>query len=396
MASVYKRTARNGKPAKRWTALYRCSETGKYRTKSGYSDKASTQALANRLERESARRAEGLVDMETPKSTPTPILEILDDFMLTEIERTRAPRYRQQIRSRIDRVIKETGAEHIQDLSTVQVARVLESIKIGKRPLAPASRSDYVMTIKRFTNWALLNNHIEYDPLAGLKSPGRPAAQAAHPRRALTDEEMARLLRAAAERPLMELQTIRTGKNKGKQLAKVRPEIRERAIQLGEERRLAYLAVRWSALRRSELKSLQWSDVFLEADVPHIRLRARATKSKRADSVVLHPQIVDELQKYRPDDPGPTDLIFRTIPDMKCLKADLKHAGIEYGNAEIGFADFHAIGRVTSNTNLAAAGVSQRSRQAFMRHSHPALTECTYTDERLLPIADEIRRVPAI
>jgi hypothetical protein len=43
---------------------------------------------------------------------------------------------------------------------------------------------------------------------------------------------------------------------------------------------------------------------------------------------------------------------------------------------------------------MAAAGLTPRMRQAHMRHTDPRLTENTYMDERLLPIAAEIATLP--
>lgn len=84
-----------------------------------------------------------------------------------------------------------------------------------------------------------------------------------------------------------------------------------------------------------------------------------------------------------------------TVPSIRALQADLKLAEIEYGNRTIGYADFHAL-RSTLSTMMAAAGMSQRARQAHMRHTDPRLTEVTYMDETLLPVADELSRLPAI
>ena len=39
---------------------------------------------------------------------------------------------------------------------------------------------------------------------------------------------------------------------------------------------------------------------------------------------------------------------------------------------------------------MAAAGMSQRVWQAHMRHTDPRLTECTYMDESLLPVAEQL------
>ena len=55
---------------------------------------------------------------------------------------------------------------------------------------------------------------------------------------------------------------------------------------------------------------------------------------------------------------------------------DVKFAGIDYGDTNRGFADFHAT-RKTLSTMMAAAGMGQRSRQAHMRHRDPRLTANT-------------------
>ena len=95
--------------------------------------------------------------------------------------------------------------------------------------------------------------------------------------------------------------------------------------------------------------------------VPRVLVRTETTKSRRADTLAIHPQL----------------------------------AGIEYGSRTIGYADFHAL-RSTVSTMMAAAEMGQRMRQAHMRHTDPRLTECTYMDESLLPVAEELSRVPAI
>ena len=70
----------------------------------------------------------------------------------------------------------------------------------------------------------------------------------------------------------------------------------EKATREGVNRRLAYLLAVWSGLRRSELAALTWGDVDLDVLPAKIRLRAETTKSKRADSIALHPQVVDARQ----------------------------------------------------------------------------------------------------
>ena len=76
------------------------------------------------------------------------------------------------------------------------------------------------------------------------------------------------------------------------------------------------------------------------------------------------------------------------------FKGDLKRAGIEYCDAMGRYADFHSL-RHTANTNLARAGVGERVRMAFMRHSDMKLTSVRYTDATQLPVADGVNKLPS-
>lgn len=97
----------------------------------------------------------------------------------------------------------------------------------------------------------------------------------------------------------------------------------------------------------------------------------------------------------RPANANPSDRVLSIVPSMKALVADLKLAEIDYGDKIKGFADFHAL-RTSLNTMMAVSGMNTRMRQAQMRHTDPRLTEITYLDEKLLPIAQELAKVPAI
>ncbi len=246
-----------------------------------------------------------------------------------------------------------------------------------------------------FTKWAVEARRIDADPLVSLKRVERRAIKRTHPRRAMSVDEVSRLLDAAERRPEAELLTVRHGPEKGTLSANVRPEVLERARRLGRERRLAYLIALWAGLRRSEIKALVWGDVWLDRAVPIIRLRAETTKSQRADTQVIHGQLANELRAFRTEDHLDSDPVVSTVPSMKVLRADLRFAGIDPGTQATGYVDFHAI-RKTLSTMMAASGMSQRARQAHMRHTDPRLTENTYMDEALLPIASELAKLPAI
>jgi len=88
-------------------------------------------------------------------------------------------------------------------------------------------------------------------------------------------------------------------------------------------------------------------------------------------------------------------LVFSTVPDMKCLRADLALAGIAHKDRAGRYVDFHGL-RVSLSTMLAAHKVSPRAAQALMRHTDPRLTANVYTDEKLLPLAAELQNAPGI
>lgn len=208
-------------------------------------------------------------------------------------------------------------------------------------------------------------------------------------------EELGNLLDVTVRRPLLEVMTIRIGKNCGKAVGKVSPRVRDKKIRLGQNRKIAYMLAFWLGLRRNEISQLTWGDVHLNVMPPKVCLRADTTKSKRADVQMLHPQLAEALKNWKPKNAKPTDKVVFSVPCIKVLKADLELAGIEYGNDEIGFADLHAQ-RKSLSTAMAVNNLSQRVRQAHMRHTDPRLTEVTYMDQRLLPIADEIASMPWI
>lgn len=393
MASAFKRVSDKRRKDRSYHARYYDHMAKRWATKKAYTDRDASLELARRLERESSRRAEGLID-SFDEALKTPIAEAVAEFVASVKALGRSERYLQQLEARINAVIGGTGATRLHELNAVKVERYLAREGEGEDGISGTTRAEYITSIKSLTRWAFENRKLPHDPLANLKRPSRKAIEPVHLRRALSPEEAAKLLDAAERRPLIELQTIRTGKNKGKPMARVSPRAEAKAKRLGRERRLAYLVAFFSGLRRGEIRALQWGDIVLDSMPARILLRAKTTKSKRADSLPLHPQLTAALIAARPAELAPVARVLRTVPDMKAFRADLKLAGIAYKD-ERGYADFHAL-RVSNSTMLASSGVSPRAQQALMRHTDPRTTSKIYTDERLLPLASELAKVPSL
>lgn len=263
---------------------------------------------------------------------------------------------------------------------------------IQNRDCSGFTINEHVGTLKQFTKWAVLTSRLASDPLAATKKADASKLEKKRPRRALSPDEIGRLLSATLDRPLYELQTIRFGKRRGQQVAKVRPTVATRAIALGRDRVRAYLLALWTGLRRSELRQLQWCDVRLDTIPAKLALRAKTTKSKQADGIALHPQIANALRSAKPKSARASDRVLRAVPCMKVLRADLAYAGVA-DKTESGRIDLHAM-RVSLGTFLASNGVPQRVAQAHLRHTDPRLTAGVYTDEALLPTAAAIAELP--
>jgi integrase len=384
MSSVFKRKQDKGKKGSRYIASWR-DEFGVWKHKTACTDRESSLAMAQRLAHESNLRREGFTSNIRDESIKA-IDEQLRAYIIHVTSEGNDAKYISNLHARISRVIAATKAKRLLDIEPgkVQAAILAMPTKRGLqkegKPIALSTRNEYINSMKCFTKWAKAVHKLEHDPLTCLSQAEESEEDKEHPRRALSMTEITKLLNAALTRPEADLLTIRTGKNKGQRGAKVRPSILAKARKTGIDRRMAYLLAIWTGLRRKELSQLEWRDVFLDIPHPCIHLRARTTKSGRADAVPLHSQMSEELQRYRPSNASPRSRVIPGVPSIKVLQGDLAFAGIEYGNKEMGFADLHAQ-RMTLNMMLAGQGIGLRTRQAQLRHTDASLTEITYFDK---------------
>ena len=390
--SVYKRSRDKRKKDTKWLVAW-TDENGVRKAKTAYTDYEASVELGRKLAKQAAMGRMGLTD-HYERHRETPIGEHLAEFIAGLRSANRVPRYIRDVERRIQVIINGLGVKHLHCLDPVAVDQFVNNLARERR-LAGITRNEYVMAIKSFSRWAVSFRRLRDDPLAGLRVQERSAIEPVHPRRALMMAEIGQLLVAAEQRALLEIRTIRAGKNAGKPLAKVGKKAKAWARWKGRERRLVYMLAAWTGLRRNEIRQLTWADVHVDSEPGRITLRAQTTKSKRADSIPVHPQLAKELRAWRPSTAGSGDFVVSTMPNMSCFRADLAAAGIAYKDEFGRYADFHSL-RVSLSTMLATNRVSPRTAQAIMRHTDPRLTACVYTDEKLLPLAAELCGVPSI
>jgi hypothetical protein len=178
-------------------------------------------------------------------------------------------------------------------------------------------------------------------------------------RRALTDEEVGRLL-----------------------------------INAGESK-IGYLFAVHTGLRRSELRALTWQNINLDSDRPSVSIIAGTAKNRTAVTLPLHPELVAELRAIKLLNACGIDkvLVGRMVAGMWKMKSDLKKAGIQF--IENGRrVDLHAL-RHTFNTNIIKTDAPPRVAMEAMRHSDLRLTMKVYTDANMLPVGDLFPLLPA-
>jgi integrase len=161
---------------------------------------------------------------------------------------------------------------------------------VGSIPKLPQSGGDRVLQlVLRPEHRGLTSNPFRGVPKADEKADPR------RKRRAMTEAELVRLLDAARRRPLTEALTVRRGARRGRPVANITPETRDRLEALGRERAMIYKTLVLTGLRKNELATLTVAQLRLVGPVPHAELDAADEKNREGNGVVLRADLVEDL-----------------------------------------------------------------------------------------------------
>ena len=281
-----------------------------------------------------------------------PILEHLNEYVGNLSAQGRDEMYVYNIEKWISRLVRECSWGHLRDV-TADSFTAWRARNSGK---APKTLNQYLDATRGFMKWLLEHERVLTNPLT-VVGKAETRGKERRKRRALTADEMRRLLNVAGPRKVIYLLAVFTG------------------------------------LRRAEIGELRKGDFHLYGDNPYVRARAATTKNHKEATLWLHPEVVDELRKVIPKAAAPDEPAFECVPPMEQFRVDLMAARIPFEDEDGRRADFHAL-RHTLATNLTLAGVSPRVAMEFMRHSDLRLTHKTYTDASLLPLAEAVEKLP--
>jgi len=405
-----------------WYARVRMADGSRADIPTRCKDRSAAMTRMSELVAEQEKIRAGVItqsEAKTAKHGHRAYADTVNAYIDNMVARGRAKNTRKATKSYLESVGKSLGWRTLRDIDRAGLERWLSMrATTPKDPEKPNSvmgartHNAHVAAFHSFGTWCLRQGYVKANPFAGtLKRDER--ADRRRVRRAVTTDELTRLLEAARMRPLQEAMLVRRGEHKGELIAKVSPETEDRLLWLGVTRAMAYLVAASTGLRWGELRSITIGALQLDANPPHMVLEARNEKARRGDQIPLRADVATAMRHYVSERrsrllgpsadsvtpfPGTFDNepVFEVPEKMhKVFDADCAAAGIPKKDGAGRAIDVHAL-RHTFGTNLAKAGVPLQVAQHAMRHSNPALTSNVYTHLGLLDVAGAVEKLPSI
>jgi integrase len=277
--------------------------------------------------------------------------------------------YVELIMSRIRRIIDGCGFKTIGELDTEKITEFLRQIR-KEDDLGARTFNHYVQAVESFGNWLLTSKRVPFNPIIGLPRLNAET-DVRHARRALTPEEVTKLVDAAR------------GSKKSYQKYS------------GELRAKLYLFSYLTGLRRKELASLTPESFTMDITSPKLTVDAACSKHRRKDVLPIHPELFAILKDWLPK-LKPGEFLFPRLARKKTwfmVQRDLEKAGIPYETEE-GIADFHAAGRHSHVTGLLRNGATLVEAKELARHTDVRMT-MKYTHIGLQDQAKALANLPA-
>ena len=333
--------------------------------------------------------------------------------------------HRSNVQRQLNVLLRDSSFKRLRDITRDAMEKWMN--RAEESGMGARTRNTYRAAIIAFCNWCVETDRMAANPLSRLCRADEHA-DTRKKRRALTEEEMKRLFRAAYLRPLAEYgrRTIRIPKHKrkgrrswykeqltpdnldaavtrAKELLKVEPDLIDDLLWQGRERALVYKVLALTGLRKGELTSITLGQLWLDEKHPFIELKAKDEKSGRGSQIPLRSDMVGELRDFLAEKRkrSKTAILSARMPLFHIPRSlvgifdrDLAAAGIDKHDDRGRSLDVHAL-RHTFGTHLSKAGVPPRIAQAAMRHSSLHLTMNIYTDPTLLDVAGAINALPS-
>ena len=404
----------------------------------GCRDIQAAKAKLAELERTADRVRVGVLsssDVKVIEHRDTLLTAHLEAYLVSMRVAGDSERHINDTKRLVGTVVRDCSFRTLRDVNADRVETWLDTK--GKQGSAPRTRNSYLQAIKTFCSWCVSSGRLLQNPLERL-SRIHETSDLRRQRRALTEDELRRLLFVARWRPIAEYgrpvvaktgedlpsdpQSRKTWSLMPLDYESIRDAVDAARCKLGgnaafldeldrrgRERALVYKVAVLTGLRRGEIESLTLAHLLLEETTPVLRMQAKDTKNREAIDVPLRGDLVEDLRQWIATKRNAATVVRMNekrkaideplfhVPKqlVKCLDRDLAAAGIAKVDDRGRTVDVHAL-RHTFGTLLSRGGVAPRTAQQAMRHSDVRLTMNVYTDPRLLDVAGAVDALPAL
>ncbi len=280
------------------------------------------------------------------------------------LKKQRAPKYIQETVSKLRRTFKACGFRTFADIDDAVLDKYLIRLR-DKRNAATRTLNGYVRSCQQFCRWAVKRQKVaKHSPLECMESFGSEAADRRRVRRALTADEIQRLLTTTAQSS-----EVHYGMD-------------------GPERAMLYRFALMTGLRLNEIRTLRVEHLdFDHPEGPVLYVDAAYSKHRERDTLPLHKDLVPILKRFileRGKTPQAKlfggDYEAVTDKAARMIREDEAEAAIEYKTIA-GQADFHSLRHTyVSSLKTIAARLAQglarhKSSDMTDRYSHRSLAE---------------------
>lgn len=293
-----------------------------------------------------SRRAVVSQDLES-------ILEHFEQYLA--VKKQRNARYVFEVMSKLRKMFSGCGFERLSDIDDVVLDTYLTGLRKSEN-LSTRTLNHYLKTAQQFCRYCVKTlKATKMNPLESLEGFGNVEADRRRERRALTRDEINKLLTTTAKSA-----EVRFGMD-------------------GPERSLLYRFALQTGLRLNEIRTLRVEHFDFDGpDGPVALIEAGYSKHRERDILPMRADLAARLKTFIADRQKlPTAKLFggafQAVTDKAApmLRADLKDAGVEYKTIA-GVCDFHAL-RHTFVSSL--KGVAARTAQGLARHKSSDMTD---------------------
>ena len=368
--------------------------------------------------RDALKQAESEV-LKTKNGLPTQsasdiVLSKLVEAYLTAQEPHVTQQHHAHQKQWLTAVLTGTRAVTLRDLKPETVESFLATLDT----VSARTVNCHLITVKALLNWAVKSRLIPFNPLDCLSK--RPEYFKVRNRRAMSEDELGRLLTAAADGPMRRAGKAYRG-------GAIPLEIQAKLAEQGRRNVLIYRLLVLTGLRVNEARSLTWADIDMQNATLTTRPEWTGNKNGKAETLPLAPGLVTLLSEWKARHPAPDTAHAVKLPAgfVRTMAEDLEAAGmakrvpfdknrkqiplnaegkpaqrpykwkLDTRDAAGRVIDLHAL-RHTCGTRLVATGADIKTVQALMRHATPSMTLGIYVHKDKRRMADAVASLPDI